>query len=277
MSRKISYNCSLKGKHQPKRRIMKQRHSWLAGVGIIVAMFTFIACQDDKEEDTLSYPTALVTVKPNLGNTAFTLQLDDSVSLTPYNMKPSPFGMKEMRALVNYNVVDGPAVKEGKDRVKGTTYVNINWLDSIRTKVMAKNLGDANAKTYGNDPLEVVNDWVSIAEDGYLTLRFRTRWGGKVKHVLNLVTTPDKDNAYKVTLYHDAKGDLFGRWGDGLIAFRLAGLPDTGKKYVLLTLEWESYSGKKIARFKYATREATIASQSKMAILTAPVQITSVD
>ena len=220
---------------------MKQRHSWLAGVGIIVAMFTFIACQDDKEEDTLSYPTALVTVKPNLGNTAFTLQLDDSVSLTPSNMKSSPFGMKEMRALVNYNVVDGPAVKEG------------------------------------NDPLEVVNDWVSIAEDGYLTLRFRTRWGGKVKHVLNLVATPDKDNAYKVTLYHDAKGDLFGRWGDGLIAFRLAGLPDTGKKYVLLTLEWESYSGKKIARFKYATREATIASQSKMAILTAPVQITSVD
>ena len=57
MSRKISYNCSLKGKHQPKRRIMKQRHSWLAGVGIIVAMFTFIACQDDKEEDTLSYQT----------------------------------------------------------------------------------------------------------------------------------------------------------------------------------------------------------------------------
>ena len=38
---------------------MKQRHSWLAGVGIIVAVFTFIACQDDKEEDTLSYPTAL--------------------------------------------------------------------------------------------------------------------------------------------------------------------------------------------------------------------------
>ena len=71
--------------------------------------------------------------------------------------------------------MDGPAVKEGKDRVKGTTYVNINWLDSIRTKVMAKNLGDSNAKTYGNDPLEVVNDWVSIAEDGYLTLRFRTR------------------------------------------------------------------------------------------------------
>ena len=111
---------------------MKQRHLWLAGVGIIVAMFTFIACQDDKEEDTLSYPTALVTVKPNLGNTAFTLQLDDSLSLTPSNMKFSPFGMKEMRALVNYNVVDGPAVKEGKDRVKGTTYVNINWLNSIR-------------------------------------------------------------------------------------------------------------------------------------------------
>jgi hypothetical protein len=178
---------------------------------------------------------------------------------------------------VNYNVVAGPSAKKEDGRVDERTYVNINWLDSIRTKPVAKNMGDNNVKTYGNDPLEIVNDWVSIAEDGYLTLRFRTRWSKGTKHMLNLVATPTKDNPYKVTLYHNAYNDLFGRMGDGLIAFRLAGLPDTGKKYVWLTVEWESFSGKKMAKFKYATRKNNGTPRGKMAVLTAPVQITSVN
>ena len=256
---------------------MKQLHSWLAGVGVIAAVFTFVACQNDKEEDTLSYPTALVTVKPKALDNSFVLQLDDSTQLMPNNMKTSPYGSKEVRALVNYSVVEGVQTQKDNGRVEGKTYVNINWLDSIRTKLMAKNMGDDNVKTYGNDPVEIVNDWVSIAEDGYLTLRFRTRWGKGVRHMLNLVATPTKEYPYKVTLYHNAYGDLFGRMGDGLVAFRLAGLPDTGKKYVWLTVEWYSFSGKKIAKFKYATRKDNGTPKGKMAILTAPVQITSVD
>ena len=256
---------------------MKQLHSWLAGVGVVAAVFTFVACQNDKEEDTLSYPTALVTVKPKALDNSFVLQLDDSTQLIPTKMKTSPYGSKEVRALVNYTVVEGPKPKKEDGRVDERTYVNINWLDSIRTKAMVKNMGDDNVKAYGNDPVEIVNDWVSIAEDGYLTLRFRTRWSKGPKHMLNLVATPTKEYPYKVTLYHNAYGDLFGQMGDGLVAFRLAGLPDTGKKYVWLTVEWESFSGKKMAKFKYATRKDNGTPKGKMAILTAPVQITSVD
>ena len=174
-------------------------------------------------------------------------------------------------------MVEGPKPKKEDGRVDERTYVNINWLDSIRTKAMVKNMGDDNVKAYGNDPVEIVNDWVSIAEDGYLTLRFRTRWSKGPKHMLNLVATPTKEYPYKVTLYHNAYGDLFGQMGDGLVAFRLAGLPDTGKKYVWLTVEWYSFSGKKMAKFKYATRKDNGTPKGKMAILTAPVQITSVD
>ena len=256
---------------------MKQLHSWLAGVGVIAAVFTFVACQNDKEEDTLSYPTALVTVKPKALDNSFVLQLDDSTQLIPTKMKTSPYGSKEVRALVNYTVVEGTKPKKEDGRVDERTYVNINWLDSIRTKAMVKNWGYAKVKTDGNDPVEIVNDWVSIAEDGYLTLRFRTRWSKGPKHMLNLVATPTKEYPYKVTLYHNAYGDLFGRMGDGLVAFRLAGLPDTGKKYVWLTVEWYSFSGKKMAKFKYATRKDNGTPKGKMAILTAPVQITSVD
>lgn len=256
---------------------MKHLHSWLSGVVIVATALSFFACDNDKEEDTLAYPSALVTVKPNKTNNTYTLQLNDSVALQPINKTASPFGDKEVRALVNYNVVNGPDAKDGDGRVKDITYVNVNWIDSIRTKYMAKNVGDNNVKTYGNDPLEVVNDWVSIAEDGYLTLRFRSRFSRGVTHTLNLVYTPTTDNLYKVTLYHDAKGDLFGRTMDGLIAFRLRDLPNTRGKYVWLTLEWESYSGRKSARFKYATRKETIASKTNMAILTAPVQVTNIN
>ena len=80
---------------------MKQLHSWLAGVGVVAAVFTFVACQNDKEEDTLSYPTALVTVKPKALDNSFVLQLDDSTQLIPNKMKTSPYGSKEVRALVN--------------------------------------------------------------------------------------------------------------------------------------------------------------------------------
>lgn len=256
---------------------MKHRHSWLALASIIVTLLAFAACQDNNEEGKLAYPTALVTVKPGTGTTPFILQLNDSTSLMPYNMRTSPFGDKEVRALVNYDVMYSVGQRSGGAPVKDATFVTINWIDSIRTKWMAPNLGDRNVKLYGDDPLEVVDDWVSIAEDGYLTLHFRTRWNGKVRHVLNLVATSDNDNIYKVRLYHDAKGDLYGQTGDGLIAFRLDNLPYTGEKYVWLTLEWNSYSGKKTARFKYSTRENSVITPTKLATFAAPVQITNVD
>ncbi len=136
--------------------------------GIICVTMTLQSCLDDDDDYNwdLYYPNALVTVKP-VSDNSFFLQLDDSTTLLPTNMTSSPFGNKEIRALVNYSEVDKPS--EGYNKA-----IFINWIDSILTKPIAPNLGAENDKIYGTDPVEIINDWVTIAEDGYLTLRFRT-------------------------------------------------------------------------------------------------------
>ncbi|CEN49242.1 conserved hypothetical protein [Capnocytophaga canimorsus] len=53
--------------------------------------------------------------------------------------------------------------------------MRINWIDSIRTKKPVPDLGAENDAKYGNDAIEVVKDWLTVAEDGYLTLRIRTQ------------------------------------------------------------------------------------------------------
>ena len=129
---------------------------------------TFTSCDTDNDVNMESYlPTALVTVKP-VNNERFFLQLDDSTRLEPSNLTKSPFGDKTVRALVNYKI---------EEKKTGMQRVHINWMDSIRTKMTVPSLGDKNNTTYGYDPVEIVKDWVTVAEDGFLTLRVRTRWG----------------------------------------------------------------------------------------------------
>ena len=129
------------------------------------------SCLDDNDKYYYveGFPNALVTVK-NATDGSFFLQLNDSTTLLPTNMSSSPFGDKEVRALVNYDEVSESGGRYDKA-------VQVNWIDSILTKSIAPDLGSENDVVYGTDPVEIVNDWVTIAEDGYLTLRFRTKWG----------------------------------------------------------------------------------------------------
>ena len=167
----------------------------LLSLGLAVVACAMQSCLDDNDHYyNIVMPNALVTVKPAAGNTGFYLQLDVSTTLKPVNMSQSPFGNRQVRALVNYSTAD-------QDPAPYKQAVRINWIDSILTKPLAKDLGDDNPATYGNDPVEIVNDWVTIAEDGYLTLRVRTLMSGQVKHIVNLVATPTADNAYVVTFY----------------------------------------------------------------------------
>lgn len=214
------------------------------------------SCLDDDDYDwNLRYPNALVTVKP-VNNNSFFLQLDDSTTLLPTNMTSSPFGDKEIRALVNFSEVDKPS--EGYDKA-----ILINWIDSILTKPIAPNLGSDNDKIYGTDPVEIINDWVTIAEDGYLTLRFRTLFGDNSKtHYVNLLASSDAANPYEVEFRHNANGDIYGKEVDGLVAFNLSSLPDTEGKTVKLKLKWKSFSGDKTAEFNYCTRKSTPSKSS---------------
>ncbi len=230
---------------------MKKISCLFAVLGIMTSMGFFLSCSSDNDGGNKVYVNALVTVKPNADNTEVYLQLDDNTTLFPINMKVSPFGKKEVRALTNYSV--------SKNYVgKYTQGVTVNWIDSILTKSLAPNMSELeNLDEYGADAVEIVNDWVTIAEDGYLTLRFRTRWGGRAVHYINLVYRTDVNNPYTVHFYHNANGDNSGVVGDALVAFKLDGLPDTGGETVDLTLQWLSYSGPKSAKFKYCTRKAT--------------------
>ena len=203
---------------------------------------TITSCKND--EPSLYYPTALVTVKP--ATDSFVLQLNDSVVLTPTNMKQSPFGDKEVRALVNYTTAS-----------LADNIVSINWIDSIRTKNVEPSVGADDAKVYGKDPIEIMRDWVTVAEDGYLTLRIRTLWGTPGKtHYLHLLSGTNPDNPFELTLRHDAQGDTVGVAGDALIAFNVREvLQQSASDKQKLTIRWQSFSGPKSYEFEFANAQ----------------------
>ena len=218
--------------------------------GLLLSCSMFQSCLDDDEDNQLNYPNALVTAK-TAANQTFYLQLDEATTLLPTNLQQSPYGGKEVRALVNYREVEG-------DVAPYTKAVFVNWIDSILTKPTVPNLFQDNDSVYGNDPVEIINDWVTIAEDGYLTLRFRTYWGPYMRpHKVNLLINNKGGNAYEVEFRHDANNDLNVRPGDALVAFNLKDLPDTQGKTVKLKLKWRSFSGMKSAEFNYCTRKET--------------------
>lgn len=217
------------------------------------------SCSDfDDDKNELLVPSAAVTVKPQNNGESFTMQLDKNTILQPTNMKASPFGNKEVRALVNYTESAG-------NETEGLRNVTINWIDSIRTKKTVPDLGEENNAKYGNDPIEIVNDWLTVAEDGYLTLRFRTLWGyGTTKHNINLLTNGNPDNPYELELRHDANGDLGGEMGDALIAFNLKDLTILDMADIKIKIKWKSFSGEKSAEFDlYIPESRNIAPASQ--------------
>ena len=197
-----------------------------------ISSLSLQSCLDDDDNYAMRFPNALVTVKTDADQTVF-LQLDDKTTLLPTNMTKSPYGEKEVRALVNYKEVDEPSDIY-------TQAVHINWIDSILTKPIAPDLGEENDTVYGTDPVEIVNDWVTIAEDGYLTLRFRTQQGDyQTKHFVNLLLSENPENPYEVEFRHNAKGDIYGRYADvvlhggGHIHIHILGPPMLGTGHEL--------------------------------------------
>lgn len=229
---------------------MKRFKLSLLAILAFVAATTLPSCNvNDDDDNGTMYPNALVTVKPIDAN-SFYMQLDEHTTLKPVNMKGSPYGDEEVRALVTYTEVnENPAPYDKAIRV--------TWMDDILTKPTIVRTAD-NEEDYGNDPVEIVDDWVTIVEDGYITLRFRTISSNTGhKHRVNLVAE-NPDNPYEVTFYHDAEGDNYGdMMFDGLVAFRLNTLPDTQGQSVKLKLRWNSFSGMKEHEFDYSSRKST--------------------
>lgn len=229
---------------------MAKQHLLLSVVGVVLLMM-LPSCTNDDDSSELLRPTALVTVCPNADG-SFIMQLDNATQLVPTNLKTSPFGTKEVRALVNYTETSIYTDNNSKYAVRR---VDINWIDSIRTKLPVETLGQQDETKYGNDPIEIVQDWVTVAEDGYLTLRIRTLWESPhATHILNLVTGTNPADPYELELRHDAKGDRNGRWGDALIAFNLNKLHGADAGKAKIKLKWKSFTGDKSAEFEIKMR-----------------------
>ena len=219
---------------------------------LLAVAFAAVACDYDSDEYyEYSYvsPTAIVTVKPASDSLPLRLQLDDSTALRPVNLPSSPFGDKEVRALVGFVYQGGTAPGGGRE-------VWVNWIDSVLTKPMAESLGQANDSVYGDDPVEIVDSWETVAEDGYLTLRFRTRWAPSAVHRVNLVRLDAPGGHYEVRFCHDAGAPAdAGVVADDVVAFRLADEFNAPDSAFDITLRWKSYSGEKSHKFTYRPRK----------------------
>lgn len=226
---------------------------------IILAMasaaVTFQSCDNDDNPNICTYPgggsgQAIVTVKPNADNSAVTLQLNDSATLMPKNMTKSPWGAKEKRAYLYFSF------NEAKPNSNGQLEVIVHKIDSILTKGMNADLGEGNDKAYGKDPVEIVKSWETNAEDGYLTLRFRTNFGmADVTHKVTLIPVKHENGEYEVEFRHDANGDTGGTLADGIVAFRLDDAYNQPDKPYDLKIRWKSFSGDKSTTFKYIPRK----------------------
>ena len=221
----------------------------------LVAALALPSC-DVNDDNGSTFPTALVTIKPVDAN-SFYMQLDEQTTLTPVNMKGSPYGSDEVRALVSYTETnDDPAPYDKA--------VHLSKMEKILTKQTI--VRDDSEEDFGGDPVNIIADWVTIVEDGYLTLRFRTTSNNTGQpHRVNLVAE-NPDNPYEVTFYHDANGDFGTKLIDGVVAFRLNTLPDTEGQTVKLTLKWNSFSGPQEAQFDYCTRRDSPSSGSAAAV-----------
>ncbi len=203
------------------------------------------------------YPNAIVTAKTSESG-EFYLQLDENTTLKPENLSQSPFGGKEVRALLNYT--DKGEYKSDVIGEKFDRLVEVNWIDSLRTKGTAASLGSTaeDDKAFGTAPIEIISNWLTIIEDGYMTLSFCAYWGDSHKvHAVNLVTGADPEDPYLLEFRHDALDDTSATPGGtrmtGIIAFDLSQLPDTEGKTVKMTIRYKSFSGESSISFDYCT------------------------
>lgn len=216
---------------------------------VVAVMAALTSCMDfsndiDKVNDPSIgwYPDAIVTVKTAASGKTF-FQLDEETTLEPEGWS-NPF-KSETRALLYYSEIG-----ESEDF---SVKVRVERIDSVLTKdALAHNDKDV---MKSDDPVEVVKDWLTVCEDGYLTIHFATLWGsGSVPHKVALVA--DKDNSRLFHFRHDSDSDQGTVWKEGIVAFWIGDLvPVASGEDANITLDWESFSGREKMVFKYRKRE----------------------
>ena len=237
------------------RNIMKRIKTLMLLMVVALTAVSLQSCDDD-DDNYPEFNLATVTLKaPTVDGGKWFMQLDDSTALEATNIASHPYDNKELRAYIRYNdIKDMTNAPTSRSTIKKMYSVNVLTIDTILTKKMDPMVENM-AEVYGNDPVEVIDSWETVAEDGYLNIRFRTRWGNNIKHRVTLVHRTDVNNPYTVEFIHNAHGDINGHVADGMVAFRLDDCFNKGDEPIEITLKWKSYSGEETAKFKYIPRK----------------------
>jgi len=216
---------------------MKKIYSILGAFGLFAMTFMISSCMNEKDySDSMNVISAVVTIKYDNSDRCY-FQVEKDKVVYPTNVN-KPYNGKEVRALTQYELLANDEAR-------------VFYLDSILTKKPVVTVGDDDAKVYGNDPIDILGDWCTVAEDGYITFHFRTLFSGPTKHYVNLVTGINPENPYEVEFRHDAKGDLAGTLTDGYAAFNIKDLLPEDTSNVVFTVHFKSYSGDQVGKLAY--------------------------
>ena len=185
--------------------------------------------------------TAIVTVHKSPTDTVY-FQVDDTTRLYPTNFQSSYTGLER--------IVCGITVSNAKVGSCGYRTV-VNWFEQLDKGTFS------NSKPAGNDGLDIIPDWMTSCEDGFLTLHYNTKWGTtSVPHTFTLVAGLNPSDPYEVLLVQNANGDEKKTTADSIVYFDINSLPDTGDSYKTLTLKWTDSGGKTAEKeFRFKTRK----------------------
>jgi len=239
---------------------------------LLFTAFAFAAmmtgCNNDSGENTY-YPNYLMTVKTDTTSGQCYLQLDNNTTALPTNVKTNPYG-KQVRALGYINEIEPMVGLCNKS-------CHVCWMDSLLTK---KSVAPKDTSVwgggYGKDAVDILNTWVTILEDNYLTLAFNAYYtvSGHV-HTMNLVYLNDS-NPYEVMFTHDAHESAevtYGASFSGTVAFDLRQIPNLMKEdSATVIVHYKSPVGYKSVSFRYPLSQPYSSSDRVGAVSTETVR-----
>lgn len=227
------------------KKINKLLCSFAAALLMAVPVF-FSACNDDDDDYTPPRVyNALVTVVS--GSEANFLVVNDSLKVKPANVVGAIYKKPEVRALVSFAVPGS-----NSNSVQNVDYalvdgheVQLLTLDTIRTKPSTP-WDETLDKQLGGAPINIEKTWMTVAEDGYLTLHYTIMTGTQGNpHSLHLLTGRDPQKPYELELRHTDRGDYGTRYAEGLVAFDIKDILLVGTdKKLTLTVRYKGFDGK---------------------------------
>lgn len=230
------------------------KYTWLM-LTMTMSLFGLSACQDDDDYSLDKFAIEIMTVVPD-GSTYY-LRRDNGEKLWPFATNCPGYNFSKTRAQVNYTMLS--------DSIPGFSHgIKINWIENILTKNISPYRGAENDSIYGTDPVKIIA--MNIG-DGYLNIRFAANFGNTgVKHLISLIQDQEVNTPYALELRHQAYGDNALYAAEGLVAFDLSSLLNTGGQTVELTIKVNTFEGEKSYKLAYNSDPACMYSEPEEVI-----------